>query len=358
MIFRWFRYLLIMVITWSFQSHRLAWGETPSNAPPETQVEETKSNDQIWIAHILRQIKNEENIPFLEFKLRKVPISLVPQDGILQPMIMVEGTLEKIGWSLSVEQKKVLLEETGKRNFQLPLFIKGRVNEFTLVAQNSKNEILREKIFIFAPHASEYIKVSPWNAVMLSLGLAGLSYYQSDFGIYQSIATLVSARYAPLEGENPWSWATQLEMTIQTLTSKPIRKSPQLIEGKLSGAYRLIPKYDPRLSEQILFGASYLTMLSNGSPFGFANLLAPELGWRFRWKKDSANFLVGDLRFLFLSTNIFKERGFEIGASWSHALKNLHNIEYGFSYSSLVYQPESEIEVNSDLLIFKIGYSL
>ncbi len=340
---------------WPSHSYGQEQTKVQELSPP---LEKQEVPSKVWLAHILRQKKSGPTIPFLNFKTQKVPVTLVPKNGTLQAMISLEGLLERVGWSLSLEPRVQLLEEKGRRDFSIHLFITSRINEFTLIVKNSKGEELKEKVFVFAPEANEYLQVSPWNSVMLSAGVAGLGYYQTDFGVYRALVTLLSLRYAPLEGESPWSWGAQLDMTLQTLNSTPVRRSPQLIEAKLSGAFRLDPHFDARLSEQILFGINYLTMLSNDSPFGFSNLLAPELGWRSRWKHNNANYFVGDFRFLALSSNFLKYRGFEVGGAWNRTLQNLHNIELGFSYSGFVYQADSKIEVRSDLLSLKIGYSL
>lgn len=257
----------------------------------------TPLDTKVWIAYLLRQKRTGKIIPNLNFKNKTVPVSLIPKNGILQPMIAIEGFFDKHGWELNFGTETLLVPKEGSREFTLHFFITDRLNEFVLTAKGPGGEVIQEKVFIYAPQANEYLHVSPWNALMLSAGIAGMGYYQSNYGIYESLMTNLSLRYMPLEGESPWNWAAQLDMTLQTLWSKPLKSSPQLIEGKLIGSYRLDSHFDVRLTEQILFGSNYLTMLANDSPFGFSNLVAPELGWRLLWKEDRVNSFVGDVRF-------------------------------------------------------------
>lgn len=320
--------------------------------------DEGHRQSKIWLAHILRQKKTGTTIPFLEFKKTQVPVTLIPKDGVLLPTVEINGTLLQNEWRIEFGDQVPLNDFKGKRDFTLHLFITGRINEFTLNAVSVRGESIQEKIFLFAPQSSEYLQVSPWNAVTILGGVAGFGYYQSDYGIYKALMSQMSVRYAPLEGERPWSWAAKLDMTLQTLNASPVEGGPQLISAKLNGTYRIEPKYDLRLSEQILFGINYLTMLSNNSTFGFSNLIAPEIGWRLRWKRDNANYLVGDFRLLTLSTDILKQRGFELSGTWSHTLSNMHNIEFGIDYYGVVFKSNYKTEIRTDVFTLQFGYSL
>lgn len=311
-----------------------------------------------WVAYILRQKKSGNIIPFIEFKTLQVPITLTPKDGGLSPIIEIRGTLREPGWKLEVDKERMLVDYGDERDFTIPLYITGRLNIFKLKAIHQEGKHIEETLFIFAPNSEEYIKASAWNSVMVSLGVAGFGYYQTTFGVYKSIVSLLSLRYSPLEVENPLSWFAQLNMTMQTLYSTPVKRGPQLIEGNLSATYRLKSNYDPRLSEQILVGAKYVTMISNDSPFGFSNLISPELAWRLRWKEDNTNYFGGELRLSVLSQDIQKNRGLGAGWFWNRALKNNHNLELGINYSGIVYQADQINEVRTDLFSIKLGYSM
>jgi len=347
-----FRATILSIVIFSLQS---AFSQESTK---ENEVGIKKSMTKVWTAYILRQKKTGQIIQVLEFKSLQFPIALIPKDGGLVPMVEIKGTLREQGWKLEVDHETMILDFEGSREFAIPLYITGRLNILKMKAISQKNEIIEENLFIFAPQSEEFVKASPWNAVMVSLGIAGLGYYQSDYGVYKALVSLLSLRYAPLEGENPLFWAAQVDMTMQTFTSTPVKRGPQLIEGSLSATYRLESSYDPRLSEQILVGGKYLTMISNDSPFGFSNLMSPELGWRLRWKEDNANYFGGEIKFTALGSDLVKNRGLGAGWTWNRALKNNHNFELGINYSGFIYQANKNIEVRSDLLSIKLGYSL
>ncbi len=347
--------LFLSVLFLSFSSLIIPlnlWGSDDSKKDKEV----VSSSKDIWIAHIVRR-KNIDIIPFLEFPKMIVPIMLVPKDGVLQPTIQLKGLLKLNQWSLIIDGN-VILQANDKRDFNIHLFVYGRINEFRVTAIGPQGEHITERVFIFVPQAKEFLKVSPWNAIMLSGGLAAFGYYQSNFGVYKALVSALTIKYVPLEGESPWLWSGQLNMTLQTFSSTPVRRGPQLIEGKFNGTYRLPQAYDLRMSEQIIFGMNYLTMISNDSPFGFENLLAPEFGWRFRWKNDNFTYYVGDFRFLTLGNNILKQRGIEFSGAINWNLKNMHNVELGIRYSGFTYQATPAIEVKTDYISLNLGYSL
>ena len=110
---------------------------------------------------------------------------------------------------------------------------------------------------------------------------------------------------------------------------------------------------------QLLGGVSFLTMYSNGAPFGFANLLAPEIGVRSRYLKNSRDAYIIDIRYTALSAPTdLGHRGLNFSFGFSRILPSFHRIEPSIGYSSYFFAPESERTVHVDVITLRIGYSL
>jgi hypothetical protein len=351
----------------------LAVPEVTASPTPSTDPDATINNEEMtappaprrpkkqrtkWVAHLLRRKKNIAQIHNLEFLKTQFPVTLSVVEGTLRPVVEIHGRYERPGWEL-LDPAGRALTNPQQKEFSFFAFLNGRINNFQISARGPSGALESEDIYLFAPDAQEFRMDSPWSSLVLSLGFAGFSYYQTGFGDYKSATGAVSARFSPQLPDSRWGFYTSLDMTVFTLYSSPVTRSPQLIEGKLDGTMTLNPDSEGRWTWSALLGGNYLTLLSNGSPFGFANLVAPEFGVRVRFAKNTLTSVVGDLRYIPLSNwPNFSQHGVDCSLIYSRTLINLHTLEASLGYSAFSYEANSSTVVKTLLGTFKIGYSL
>jgi hypothetical protein len=104
---------------------------------------------------------------------------------------------------------------------------------------------------------------------------------------------------------------------------------------------------------------TYLTLLSNGSPFGFSNLLAPELGFRSYYPLNYYSGFFADIKYAPLGafTGI-QEYALDVSLGWSRRLPNYHRFEIKLNYSDLAYQPETDLKIQTQLFSLRFGYTI
>ena len=104
-------------------------------------------------------------------------------------------------------------------------------------------------------------------------------------------------------------------------------------------------------------GINYLSVLSNGAPFGIKNLIVPDLGARFRYVVSEKADYYASLRLAPFDTS-FKDLGYEIEFSRSYLFSNLHRGEFGLKYSDYGFHPNVDETVGIRLISIFLSYSL
>jgi hypothetical protein len=312
-----------------------------------------------WIAHVLRRTPTNLRLKTLDFPETKLPVLLIARPGNLRPLVEVRGKYNRKGWTLFA-QGVAVSQSAGQSDFKFHAFLNGRINEVVLTTRGPNGEFEEERIYLFAPEAQEFSLISPWNAVVIAAGPSAIDYFQTGFGNYLAYTGSVSARYATFDGPKQLGLYASFDFTALTFASQPIDRGPQFIEGKLDATITV--PFDPQQSykSQILLGGTYVTMLSNGSPFGFSNLLSPEVGLRTRFILDPVDAVITDFRYVALGTSLgaFNENGFLINLTWSRTLMNSHRAELGLNYSSYSYHPETNATVRFNIISLLLGYSI
>jgi hypothetical protein len=329
--------------------------EKPKTAPKK--VEPKKAN---WSAEIIRKQTEEDGIQNLTFAQTKIPVTLMPSEEVLRPLVEIQGNYNRPGWRLFSLKDLLIESHPGKTEFKLYAYLNSKSNQISLTAQGPDGETETEKVVIFAPEAQEYRIASPWGELLFSLGLSSLSYYQTGFGDFSSKTGIVSLTYTTPKWKLPLGVYSQLKTTQLTLSANPSNYGPQIIAGKLDATYLLPPKPTHKVHTRLVAGLTYLTLLSNGSPFGFANLIAPEFGARafYPLKKKDSGF-TGDLRIAPLgSLSGIAEYGIDLGLGWTTPLKNYHRIEVNLFYSDFAYQADSSTKIQTKLLSLTFGYTI
>jgi len=312
----------------------------------------------LWIAHVLRRKTKDLVIPEIGLTKTQFPVTLVPQGERLRPLVVITAYMNKPSWKLFAQNDSTPLLSDGVGEFKVYTYLNAKVNEVTLTIENSGGEKIKETLYIYAPEAMEFQAKSPWDELMVAVGATRFQYFQSNFGNYAANTGLLSLQYNP-EIKSRWGLLARLDMTVLTVNATPVSNGPQLIEGKMDGTYTFGNEFDSDIRTQIVFGQNYLTMLGNGSPFGFANLISPELGVRWRYFETSKTTYITDFRYVMVKNFLNKEEfGFNLSLIYSRILSNSHRFETGLSVSTYSFRPDGETWVKPALISWLIGYSI
>ncbi len=336
-----------------------AWAaDLPDATRPDTASDTQPTS---WKAQLrVKKPPAGSRITGLTFSSSEVPISLRPQGDKLRPLIEIHGHFRRKGWALYVGNLELIsAKATGERDFALFLYLRDRIDTATLRALGPGGATETEQIVLLSPDAQEFDIRPRWGELVVSAGIGFLYYYQSQYGNFGSRTGLLSLSYTNPSWQSRFGLLAKAETTILTLSSSPSGLGPQLIHAKLDGSYRFDPVLKKRLELKALLGASYLTMLSNGSPFGFANLLAPEIGVSAVYPLGPKSDWVGDFRYIPLSGIIsFSQCGVDLVLGWTHTLSNRHRVELDLGYFDYAYKPDAATVVRAGALSLRFGYSI
>ncbi|MDR3608230.1 MAG: hypothetical protein P4M08_12740 [Oligoflexia bacterium] len=356
--------LLSLPSAWAAPDTATLPSPTPSTSPappPTPSGEETKPTP--WTAQLrIKKTALNKEIAGLTFAESEVPISLRPQGDKLRPLIAVHGHFRRPGWALYAG--KVLLVPAGpadanRADFSLYLYLKDRYDTATFTARGPKGETETEQIIVLSPDAQEFSIRPGWGELVFSIGATSFYYYQTQYGNFSSHTGLLQLAYTTPDWRSNFGLLAKVQTTLLTFSSSPSGLGPQLIEGKLDGSYKLRPLLKKKLELKALLGVSYLSMLSNGSPFGFANLLAGEAGVSATYSLGPRSGLIGDFRYIPLSGIIsFSQCGVDMDFGWTRTLQNRHRVEIGLGYFGYAYQPNTTTVVRASTLSLRLGYSI
>lgn len=325
---------------------------------PATQPKESSTQPTAWLAHIIRP-KKDGSIDDLTLPETQLPIVMVRSGQRFRPMIEVPLSFDRPGWSLLIQGTIPVTPTTTPGKHKIFAYMNGKINEMLLVARSPTGESLSERIYIYAPEAQEFNVVSPWDAVKLTVGSTYLAYKQTGFNDFYSWSGLLSAQiHSPEEGAR-FGFLGELSMTALTVASNQGKYGPQMGHGVLDGIYFFPWVTNSLWRLQAVAGVNYLTMFSNGAPFGFNNLIAPDLGLRTRYILDGKSDIISEFRFIPMSTSLnLNERGLTLSISKSWILPNLHRGELGIKFDELQYKPVPLESVSLRTLSFVISYGL
>jgi hypothetical protein len=325
----------------------------------------TDERSTAQIAYILRRRGSEFRIPDMEIYESTVPVVLISKGTEIKPTIAIHGQFSRPGWKLMLQDQIPVTfsgaSQPGQPSTEFTIYahLNGRVSEISVSAVGPGGQRQLEKVYIYAPNARAFHVVSAWDDLLLSAGLTNMSYEQTGFGAYQSINALISARYSNADGEPRFGILGSAEMTVLAFASSPISTSPQLLEGKIDLSIRPSSQPLTRFRTRLLLGFTYLTMFSNGSPFGFSDLAAPEAGLQFRYIATYREDYVAELHFAPIGglTKI-DQHGLNMSFGWSKLLQDSRRLEVGLSYSAYSYQPDNTVSILTSLVSLKAGLTL
>jgi len=307
------------------------------------------------IAYFLRSRDTAARVPDLEIFDTEAPIVLVAVGSDIKPTIAVRGRFQREGWSLFAQEGARPLT----KEFTVYAHLRGRLNEITFLAKGPNGEKQTERIYIYAPNAKSFHVVSAWENLLFSTGLANFSYLQTGYGIYESVNVAASVRYGPLDTDAFMTVLASAEMTVLALASSPIDTAPQLFEARGNLSFRTNKQPLLRTRHRILLGVGYLTMFSNGSPFGFSNLAVPDLGFQSRYIASAKTDWIGEVHFMPIGgLEALGQNGVNVSLAWSRLLENSRRMEVAMVYSGYNYKPEERISIGTSLFTVRVGLTL
>jgi len=310
------------------------------------------------------QLQRSQAVPMmgLSFVEIQIPVILSPSQDKLRPLIDIKGHFKRPGWKLTVQKTDILGMYSDPTEFRVPLYLNGRLNEVTFVATGPEDAKETEQVIIFAPGVQEFRIGHVWGSVLATVGGATLNYHQTGFGDFVSKSGILGLHYSTPKFDSAFAALLDARMTILTVASAPFNFGPQIMEVKADGTYRFTKETadpDQKWKGFGIAGLTYLTMFSNGSPFGFAHLIGPEVGGRVQYLRGTEDHFFGELRY-FPAGQLFdvSEHGLNLNLGWTKRLGNLHSIQVEVALSDYIYQPDSLTTVKVRLLALSFGYTI
>ncbi len=311
-----------------------------------------------WRAQILRG--RESQIQGLTFVESTIPVVLVLKEEVLRPAVELVGYYSRPGWRLVAQGYSLLGKMPDETEFKFFTYLNSALNQLTLVAWGPSDQKEEEQVMILSPEAKEFRISPPWGESVISLGAGSFSYFQSDYGYFSSLPLLLHVNYSTPRWKLPVGIYTALQSTILTTQSNPKDLSPQIVSGNLDLTYRFRPKLSSPYRWNVLAGGSYLTLISNASPFGFANLLAFEFGAFVDYVISTESSWVARLHYSPLgSLTDFSQHGIQFRLGWTTTLSNFHRIELLISLLNYHFlQSDQVTKVQSNIWGLTLGYAL
>lgn len=325
-------------------------------APLGAHAEEMAMNAP-WVAHVLRQTETPQ-IQGLVFPEKKLVVRLIPKENELRPLVELKGVFDRPNWTLTVQGQKPTPSETNPKEFSVYAYLNSQVNEIRFAAKGPERALEEETLYVFAPEAQEFQVVSTWDSLTLSAGLTSLMYEQSFFGRYRSGSGLLRVSYDSPDSSRRWGYLLQGNITVLSFASSPIQANPQAIDLHGALTYKLGLFEEGRFRNRLFVGGDYQALSSNGSPFGFAGLMAPELGWALKYFEDSRNTYQGQLRWvMYKRVSTGDQRSWVADFVWSSTLKSLRRRDLGFSLYDSTFSSDGQ-KIRLNMISFLVGFSI
>lgn len=329
--------------------------------PPETHAQSApkapvSAQKMAWVAHILRQTETP-NLVGLNFFSRTVPVVLIPKEEELRPLVEFRYRFEREGWKISVQGEEGKLAGTEPFVYSVFAFLNSQISEITFTATGPNGEKESEVVYLFAPEAQEFQVVSTWNSLVGYFGVANLIYEQSRFGVLNAKSLLLGLNYLSADSSSRFGVLGNIQITAATFSSEPISANPQLVDGHLAGVMKLPFREETRWRYKAFVGASYTALLSNGSPFGFAALIAPEVGVIAQYYRNArTSFIIEGRAVLLENYALTKQRGLHAKLTLSETLKSARKQEWSLHLSTTNYESQGQ-QLAPHLIGFSLGYS-
>lgn len=338
------------------------WAQTPS--PEATEAAQGKVQATSWTAQVVES-GGAPRIEGLAFALKELPVVLTLSSQRLRPRAKLAGRFQRPGWVLWVkgltENKKVKVDADGQ--FSVFAYLTGRHSEVNFVATGEGDKSESQKIVLFAPEAQEFVVNSYWGELAIALGASSLSFFQTGYGDYASkTGSQFLSYHSPTYFSN-FGLDAQLMTTIWTVSSAPIDLDPNVVEFSLelsclTSSTEVSNLGASRWKSQILLGGSYATMLSNSAPFGFRNLITPNVGANLEYRISETRTVYTSALFLPLAGFSSAERGYQLKFGFKHTSRSGRKFFAEAALSSYRYIPQADAEIKLGLMSIFFGATL
>ncbi len=331
-----------------------------ADEPKKPAEEKSRGTKASWGAELVRRSVAPAAIPELIISESKLVVTLVPRGGKLRPSVEIRGSFNRPGWSLSIDRSLLLPpQKTGKQSFSVVAYLNGRLSEVSWTARGPNGEVITEPILLLAPDAQEFRIAPKWGELMFFSGYTSLSYFQTQLDHFSSKSILLAGEFMSTKGRSRFGLAGAAQANVFSLSGTPSQYRPLHLGVKADVTYDLMRMSPKRLRFTPLLGVSYSTMFSNGSPFGFSNLAAVEIGTLATYDLKPGTNLVADLRYIPIKGIIALEQAeVDFGIGWTKQLENFHRVQIDLRYSNLAYKPNEPTVIHNRIISLRIGYNI
>ena len=292
-----------------------------------------KSQKAMWIAHVLREKKENKKISKLDVVQTKVPVFLVPQNESFRPLVKLTFKHSEEGVKLLDANRLPIRYSEDTKNYTLYAYLTSRVNTVKIVAQGPGTEKKEETLYLFAPEAREFKTVNVFDSIQFTLGHTYLEYEQTTLGKYTSQSLMVGAKYLSPEKGLRLGYFAEAFSTIYAYTASPINESAQFLEARAGVTYAKKLFENPKYRSRFSFGVSTINLFSLAD-LGFSGLFGPNLGVRTEYFKSGKNSFAIDLHYTpYEVGDLLGERSVKVSLDWNRNLNNLRRAQFGLSYS-------------------------
>ena len=320
-----------------------------------------------WSAKVNRRQNEANKIVGLEFLKLEVPVYLVQNQQRFRPYVELLIQYPSPDKDLFVGAKKLMKSKEG--NFKLSFFLTSKVNQLliesrprSLVSTNSSEQsaalqIEKEVIYVLSPDAQEYKETDPLNILRVAGGISLMSYYQTGYDDYAAWMASLSLSYTSPIIKYNLGWETNFEGTILPIKTNKSNISPQVYHAELVAYYQFERKAETAQQYSLQGGFDYITMQSNGAPFGIKDLITPRLAFLARYiineKEDwmlKFGICPGDMK--------LEQSGIDLDLSKGWLQSNSRRLEIGFKYQQYKINPDIQTNVRLVLSTVYLSYTL
>lgn len=319
-----------------------------------------KSQKAIWIAHVLREKKEDKVLSGLEVVQEKVPVFLVPKGDEFRPLVKL--TFKYNGGQevkLQDATRQLLRFNPATGTYTLYAYLSSHVNSVRITAVPERGERKSETLYIFAPEAREFKSVNLFDSIQFVLGHNQLTYRQTSaaFDEYKAQSLLLGIKYLSPENGKKLGYFADLHATVLAYSAEPIDDSAQFLEGRLGLSYSTKIFKNPRFRSRILFGLRTINLFSLAD-LGFTGLWGVNVGLKSEFFKSGKNSFAYELEYTpYDFGDPLRERTLKAGLEWNRNLNNIRRMQLGLSYSDNSFTDGLEkIRLGSASLYFGLSF--
>lgn len=332
-----FKLLILLMILGGASTSFTAETKVEEKTKEELKVEKKMRRYQkaMWIAHVLREKKDEKRMKGLGIGLLKVPVFLVPQAESFRPLVKLVFQFDRQDWTLLDSDGAEVRKVKNKENeYIIYAYLNARVSTVKLSAVGPEKAEEKETLYLFAPEAREFKTVSVFDSVQYYFGHTYLEYNQKSSGRYVSQSLLLGVKYLSPEKGRKFGYLADASSTVYTYSSSPLKNTSNFIEARAALTYKVKLLKDPKYRTRLSAGLGTINLISLGSAVGFKGLFGANLGLRTEYYKSGINSYSFGFEYMpYDFTDPISERTLKFTLEWTKNLDNLRLAQLGVSYA-------------------------